>query len=130
MIKYKLIDKGTKADIFSRVNKESVVFNDFLLCLSKVDQSNLLNLIEMVKKLGVINNPQKYEVISKSEVVELKLKKTPYRLLAHRIKHADNRYKYIILICFKKNKKKKQSREINKAKDISSQIIAGNGVEI
>lgn len=128
MIKYTLITEGPKADIYTMVDDKGSVFDRFIKEIPQEDQKKVVALLNFLKKTGVINNIEKYKLMPNSDVVELKPK--PHRLLSHRIKRVNNRYKYIILICFKKPKKKQQSREIEKAKKISGQILAGNGVQI
>jgi hypothetical protein len=110
------------------VDDNGSVFDRFIMEIPRQDQKKMVALLNFLKQTGVINNTEKYKLLPKSDVVELKSK--PFRLLAHRIKRTNNRYKYIILICFKKPKKKQQSREIEKAREISARLVAGNGLEI
>lgn len=105
-----------------------MVFDNFIKGLNEQEIKKVLALLSFLKKVGPIPNIEKYRVISQSDVVELKAK--PYRFLTHRIESSNKRYKFIILSCFKKPNKKQQDREILKAKRISAEIVAGNGIEI
>ena len=122
------MDKGQKADIYSMVHRGKVVFDNFIRDLNKQEIKKVLALLSFLKKAGPIPNTEKYRVISQSDVVELKAK--PYRFLTHMVESSNKRYNFIILSCSKKPNKKQQDREILKAKKISAEIIAGNGIEI
>lgn len=127
MIKYELIKKGIKADLYSMIKNGTSVFMEFIAGLNEKDRKKVLALMNFILQQGKMNNPEKYKVITKTDLVEFKSK--PYRLLAHKSEFQP-KLKYIILSGFKKPTKKVQSRKINQAEDLSKEINAGNAVEI
>lgn len=128
MVEYKLINDGVgrKADIYSVVNRDAEVYSEYISGLENKDRKKFVSLFDFIKELGIIKIKEKYEVITGTDVVELKI--LNYRILAHRTKTI-TKYKYIVLLGFKKPKKGTQQRKIELAKKMSLEIIAGNAIE-
>lgn len=130
MIKYKLIDRGTKADIYSILdNEDKPVFLVFLSGLGTVPQKLIVNLIEKIKDRGLLKNKTSYELMKDTnDIYELKIRpEGGYRMLALRT-GGKPKFEYIIISCFKKPSARKQRRFIREADQIGADIRAGLAV--
>lgn len=130
MIKYKLIDQGAKADIYSILdNDDREVFFTFLQDLNTAYQKPIVKLVEKIKDRGFLLNKTIYELMNgTTDIYEWKIRVGGgYRILTLRIGEKP-KFDYIILKCFKKPSQKKQRRYISQTDTMGSEIRAGYAV--